>query len=376
MSDEEQRPWRRTRRVVRVLSWGLGAVLGLLVVLVLFGAAWNARCSARDRQRFPPPGQRVEVDGLQLHLYCTGPDQDPGPGQPVVILDSGFGMPALGWALVQPVLSQRVRVCSYDRAGLGHSAPAPGFPPQTAGRMAERLHTVLARAGVRGPRILVGHSNGGYLVRAYYERFPAEVAGAVLVDASHERMDEHFVGPGWESAHRAGQATEHRWLPAWRLGAWSGAMRFGLGRAARSSPLPLPPAVVDEAIYLFSQPAWRASLVAEGDGIIDTVAEMRRTHGLGSIPLVVLTAGRFQPSGVPDRGEDWNRLWVKELQPELARLSTRGRQVVADSGHQIPFEAPDAVVQAVGDVLAMLAAPAGPGPGPVPVPNDGLPGAR
>ena len=341
---------RLARRIARALLRGLAAVLVLLGVLVLGGAAWSSLCNARDTRRFPPPGQLVEVDGRTLHLHCTG------QGQPTVILDSGFSLPALSWALVQPELSRRTRVCSYDRVGLGYSEPDPSGAPQTSAHMAERLHALLERAGVRGPLVLVGHSNGGYLVRSYYARFPSEVVGAVLVDASHERMDEHFVGPQWESAHRAGQASEHRWLPVWRFLSWSGVLRGGLTLLSRSSKLPLPRDVVERAIFLFSQPAWRPSTVAEGDGIPDSVAEMRGGRGLGSLPLVVLTAGRFQPRGVPDRGDDWNRLWVKELQPQLARLSTRGRQVVADSGHLIPFEAPGAVVQAVSEVLERLAA--------------------
>ena len=60
----------------------------------------------------------------------------------------------------------------------------------------------------------------------------------------------------------------------------------------------------------------------------------------------------------PAQQAEWNRIWVHELQPQLARLSTRGRQVVADSGHMIPFEAPGAVVQAVEEVLKMIAASA------------------
>lgn len=353
MSDREKQR-SLGRRIRRILVRGLAAGLVLLAVLVLSGATWNAVCNTRDRRRFPPPGQLLAVDGLKQHLHCTG------QGQPTVILDSGFSMPALSWALVQPELSKRVRVCSYDRVGLGYSDPDPSGAPQTSARIAERLHTLLVRAGVRGPLVLVGHSNGGYLVRSYYARFPGEVVGAVLIDSSHERMDEHFIGPSWESEHRVGQEKDRRWLLVWRFLSWSGVLRGGLSLAARSSKLPLPQDVVERAIFLFSQPAWRPSTVAEGDGIIETVAEMRTGRDLGSLPLIVLTAGRFQPRGVPDRGDHWNQLWVHELQPQLARLSTRGRQIIADSGHLIPFEAPGAAIQAVSEVLAML--PAAPVP--------------
>jgi pimeloyl-ACP methyl ester carboxylesterase len=46
------------------------------------------------------------------------------------------------------------------------------------------------------------------------------------------------------------------------------------------------------------------------------------------------------------------KLWVDELQPELARLSTRGRRAIVEgSGHQIPIEQPRAVVEAVREVV-------------------------
>jgi hypothetical protein len=43
---------------------------------------------------------------------------------------------------------------------------------------------------------------------------------------------------------------------------------------------------------------------------------------------------------------------MHEIQPKLAQLSTRGRQVmVTRSGHDIPDEAPDFVVSATRDVV-------------------------
>jgi hypothetical protein len=46
---------------------------------------------------------------LRLNIACTG------QGRPIVVFDSGFGVPALGWAAVQPVVSKFTRACSYDR---------------------------------------------------------------------------------------------------------------------------------------------------------------------------------------------------------------------------------------------------------------------
>ena len=70
------------------------------------------------------------------------------------------------------------------------------------------------------------------------------------------------------------------------------------------------------------------------------------------MPLVVLTAGR-RPPFPPDWPTDviW-RLWQEELVPELVALSPRGAHMVAaDAGHIVPFDRPDAVVNAVGRVV-------------------------
>ncbi|HEX2571631.1 MAG TPA: alpha/beta fold hydrolase [Polyangia bacterium] len=337
------------KRFGRMVLWGLGGLLGLAMMVLLIGASWNALADARDGRRFPPPGQLIEVDGVRLHLHCTG------QGQPTVVLDSGWAMPALGWTLVQPELAQRGRVCSYDRAGMGHSESDPTPAPHPPMRIAEDLHKLLQRTGERGPFVLVGHSHGGLMARAFYERFPKEVAGMVLVDATSEYMEERFFGPTWEKDMAASNESARRRGPLFRFVLWSGLGRWRLTKEAHNSGLPIKPEVIDEAIYLLNQPKWYRAAVAELDGVPESYRQLRAGRGLGDLPLIVLTAGKFQPKGAPpEKAEEWSRIWVQELQPQLARLSTRGRQVIADSGHLIPFEAPGEVVKAVGEVVAMI----------------------
>jgi pimeloyl-ACP methyl ester carboxylesterase len=87
----------------------------------------------------------------------------------------------------------------------------------------------------------------------------------------------------------------------------------------------------------------------------ESAAQARAAGTFGNRPLVVLTAGREfippDPQGAKEANA-FHETWVKELQPALARLSSRGRQVVVkNSGHGIQFEAPDAVVNAIRDVM-------------------------
>jgi pimeloyl-ACP methyl ester carboxylesterase len=96
------------------------------------------------------------------------------------VLEAGIAGTSLGWALVQPEIAKFTRVCSYDRPGLGWS-DAAASAPSVSGAI-DDLRTLLFRANVPPPYVLVGHSFGGLLVRAYAHRLPEDVAGLVLVD--------------------------------------------------------------------------------------------------------------------------------------------------------------------------------------------------
>jgi pimeloyl-ACP methyl ester carboxylesterase len=137
--------------------------------------------AARDAERYPAPGQQVDVGGYRLHIQCVG------EGSPTVLLDAGLGGFSLDWSLVQPELAANNRVCAYDRAGYGWSDPGP--QPRTPSHIADELHTMLVNAGVQGPYVLVGHSAAGKHVRFYATRYPQDVVGMVLVEARHESVD-------------------------------------------------------------------------------------------------------------------------------------------------------------------------------------------
>ena len=87
--------------------------------------------------------------------------------------------------------------------------------------------------------------------------------------------------------------------------------------------------------------------------------EARTAHGLGDRPLLVLTAGKaeFNPSDPAEAkaATEDQAIWIHDLQAELASLSTQGKQIVVQgSTHGIPWEAPEAVVDAVKDVMAAM----------------------
>jgi len=76
-----------------VWRW-IGYTLGALTAATSAAVAYRAIADARDRRRYPPPGQLVDVNDHRLHLQCQG------QGGPTVVLEAGLSHGAIEWGLV------------------------------------------------------------------------------------------------------------------------------------------------------------------------------------------------------------------------------------------------------------------------------------
>lgn len=326
----------RARPILR-WTWRVGAgALALVALLALAGAAYQGVAASRDLGAHPAPGRLVAVGGHRLHLYCVG------EGRPTVILDAGLFGSSLDWRTVQPEVARTTRACAYDRAGYGWSEPGP--LPRTSLRIAEELHSLLANAGETGPYVLVGHSFGGFNVRVFAGRYPAEVAGVALVDASHEELPARLPAEARLGLER--QAGWFRILPLMgRLGV-ARIAGWPLGMVAKY-PEGLRPAA--EAVGLRTQ-AFRAA-AAEGLSFRESGEQARAAGPLPDVPLVVIAANplRYEPMFLPPGMTPAELAPILGgLQQDLARLSPRSTQLVAEaSGHYIHLDQPELVVGAV-----------------------------
>ena len=114
----------------------------------------------------------------------------------------------------------------------------------------------------------------------------------------------------------------------------------------------LPPATLEALEFLKQQAKAYRNHIAFIDSLEETFAQVRATGTLGDRPLVVLVSGGVRGDLSPTDAETYRRFWLGKFQPALARLSTRGRLVIVeDSGFRIPYERPDAVVEAVRAVV-------------------------
>src|SRR5215217_6081841 len=162
------------RRIIQRIRMALLWLIVALLVLAVVGAIYQAIATELAERAYPPPGEMVDVGGYRLHINCVG------QGSPTVVLDAGSGGFSAQWVRVQREVSGSIRVCAYDRAGMGWSEMGP--EPRDAKQISGELHTLLSKAGIEGPYVLVGHSLGGLNMQTYAARYPDEVAGVALVD--------------------------------------------------------------------------------------------------------------------------------------------------------------------------------------------------
>jgi pimeloyl-ACP methyl ester carboxylesterase len=252
----------------------------------------------------------VDIGGRSLYIICVG------TGSPTIIFESGWGADYGLWSKIMLALSPSARLCAYDRAGLGRSDPAP--VPRTTRDMMMDLHTLLTEANVPGPYVLVGHSLGGFIVRLYADEHPEQVIGMVLVDSSHPDQNSAFLAA-------------------------------------------LPPESPNESECVKS---FRKDLtevvdpeeLTEGLDFEASAAQVRDLGLIGDLPLGVVTAGLGAcdlGAGGPADAAGLYQVWL-DLQKELTMLSTNSIQIIADhSGHMIPTDQPEAVIEAIQRVMEM-----------------------
>jgi pimeloyl-ACP methyl ester carboxylesterase len=307
--------------------------------------------------RAAPPGRLVDLGGFRLHLQCAG------DGAPTVVFDAALGASSLSWIFVQRDVSRITRACAYDRAGFAWSDAGP--MPRTAGRIADELHLLLQRAALPPPYVLVGHSFGGLVMRIFAARRPEVTAGLVLVDPAHP---EEWVEPGeherrqiarGERLCRHGAAAARygiaRAIAALvDLGALTPARaltaaisRGGLSRADEEiiAPVWKLPAEARRPLRRFwTEPKFFEALGSQIASICESGIEVRDAGvaALAQLPLTVVAATTLSARR---RG----------FHEALARQSTRGRLIIAPaSGHWIPLDQPDVVVEAISDVVATV----------------------
>ncbi|MDM5154292.1 alpha/beta hydrolase [Bacillus sp. DX1.1] len=239
--------------------------------------------------------QKLDIGGTKLYYEHFGENNE----NPTFVFDSGYGWTLNNWEPIKGEVSKLTKMFIYDRAGIGESENDK--KPRHSQQAVENLRTLLQKANVKPPYVLVGHSFGGLNVRLYASTYPEEIAGVILLDSCHEDQNKIMA--------------------------------------------PLFSKEVREAYF--------SQFVAEGSlsEIEESLEQARVAKSLGNIPLIVMTGG-LQPHHTPESMSAWI-----SFHKNLAKLSTNSKHIIVeDAGHAIHMDRPQTVINAIKDMLVMIKA--------------------
>ena len=313
------------------------------------------------------PHELIDIgNGRKLNLFCMG------KGSPTVIFDSGLSDWSAIWALVQPGVSAHTRACTYDRAGMGYSDRSDD--PRSPIGIVEDLQKLIHAAKIATPVVLVGHSLGGFDVKLYAVLHPKEVAGLVLVDPLEERsVARTYDALSAKYGTSMAAEVELRYSPQVAQDVSDYERCAATARAHDLNPAsdvyknctdpawpPMGPIIAAERqkiqvkrLYQDTQAAELAHSAAGDPRSDDIYARLFSGHALEDKPLIVLT------HSIPDSNEPvdtadlfgWNYAHER-----TAALSTRGvNRMVPETHHNIEVDRPQAIVDAVNEVLKDVA---------------------
>jgi pimeloyl-ACP methyl ester carboxylesterase len=359
----------RNKELLQYLM-GDGAVriLTMVTALLLSHNIFAAETASVLPDRFYLAPQRmVAVDGARrINLICQG------AGTPTVILDSGAGGGSMFWRHVQGQIAATTQACTYDRAGYGFSDAATR--PSDAANTVDDLHRLLHAAGLPTPIVYVGHSIAGLYGVLFAAKYPAAIAGAVLVDPSFAHQDALLLAALTPAQRAAADAQAAKGLEDMKTClalSQDGSLAAPQTKAARdcmdasSYPDKFSPELMQELARQWSLPPSNATALSEfsnfslvgGKTDTDSAELDAAPANFGDKPLIILTHGKQSPpppgrtpAEVKAGADVWNA-----GHDRLTTLSSHGSNtLVPDAGHYIQIDQPGVVIDAVRKVVMQV----------------------
>jgi len=320
------------------------------------GAAMAQVPDAIPSATYMAPARLVDIGGgRRLNLFCEGKG-------PVVLMETGFSDTTMTWRKVQRGIAAFATACSYDRAGLGFS-DAGGHPSNLVNNAAD-LERLIKAAGLGKP-VLVGHSLGGLYVGYYARTRPGQVAGLVLVDPSTFNQRDLFLkllGPetmAKRDAARLEQVAHYRHcLDLAKAG------QLVPGRESDASCLDDPP-LEDPVLHAetdrqLARAQTQAATLSEDLSFGGETPTAPRPDEVqwnaapplaGGLPVILLKRPIAKPPSMDQAVFD-GLIANAGAQQALQAPAPGGRIVtVPNTGHQIQLDQPQAVIDAVREMV-------------------------
>lgn len=248
----------------------------------------------------------VTVNGTRLAYSCVG------IGSPKVVIEHGlYTLPFMAepsehwyaWIGPQLGIAELTEVCVYGRRGVAGSDPVEEDTIRTVDDQIDDLVGFLDAMDFDDPVIVAGHSWGGAIGQLFAQRYPERAAALVLIDSVTADYFDGFPFPS------------------------SGPIEF-VDVAAGAERLAMIDDLDDLPITVISSGSPAFTVLGTPDGAVP--------------------AGAPRPDPVPFEA------WTAQ-QADLAELSSNlVHTTLEDSGHLIQIDRPDAIVDAVAEIMERI----------------------
>ncbi|MDF1512349.1 MAG: hypothetical protein P1S60_00925 [Anaerolineae bacterium] len=272
----------------------------------------------------PVLSEMVDVGGYEVFLECVG------EGSPTVVLISGVGKDHTIWSVTigNITASLGVRICTYDRPGLGQSDPLPA-KARTDQAMSDELYALLTNADIPGPYILAGEFYGHSIARIFADQHPDDVVGMIFVGSGYEVFIDNLLTEVLPPEEEGEDPT---------ITMIRGAFSFYLG-----DPMQQP----------------------EQFDLMTSLSQLEETAPLGDMPLMVIANDIFDLQPVVDQwpayfgGAELNKEVLIDIEEarslqylKLAGLSTESDLIVIRGcSFNIVGDYPDVIAQAIESMV-------------------------
>ena len=264
----------------------------------------------------------ISIDGARQHFVMTG------SGSPVVLIHGNPGS-CQDWTRLYSPLSTEYQVIAFDRPGHGHS-DRPNQRDITVEVQAAMLRAALDQLRIERP-MLVGHSWGSALALAYALEFPGALSGLVLLAPAIYLSDD---GVSFISKLPAmpviGDIMNCLFTPLIA----ASLVRSDLRKAF--APDRVPPHYLRSVLSEWTRPK-KVKWYAVDDALLNkSLPNLSARYSEIRTPMAIVTG---DSDLIVPAEENAHRL--HESLPD-SRL-----QVLSQTGHQIPFTRPEAVMDAI-----------------------------
>lgn len=298
------------KKGIRSLVLKVFSIFILLFILIITVSFVNHKIQlSKEEKLFVPPGQLVEVNGHQMHVY------EEGQGVETLVFMSGGGTssPVLDFKSLYSLLSDQYKIVVVEKLGYGFSEVT------TTDRDIETIlaetREALLKAGVDGPYILLPHSMSGIEALHWAQKYPDELRAIIGLDmatpAAYEKFDINMP------LVRLGAFVAHtgitRWIPSL---VESDAIKYGR--------------LTDEekALYkiVFFRRTGTKNMINEIKNINDNAQKVKML-GIPDVPLLLFTSNG-QATGFDE--EEW-----LNIQNEFVAENDNAKLIELDAPHYI-----------------------------------------